>query len=229
MSGVVFSTEQTIALDAIGAGATITQAAVQAGVHRNTISNWRRTNSGFQVALSSAQYDGALLKRERMVDLFEPALAAIRGILTDPKASPSARVKAALAIVNLATSPIALPETHPVQFEEAAGTPKNEVHNSAQFAQSEPPQPAPAPVETVRRDHPAIGRNEPCPCGSRLKFKRCCLNKPKSASNHSPVQNAQMRDEQPGQHPAASGQTPEPLPRAMPQSKFPHEFRVDLH
>lgn len=22
-----------------------------------------------------------------------------------------------------------------------------------------------------------IGRNEPCPCGSGLKFKKCCINK----------------------------------------------------
>ncbi len=25
-----------------------------------------------------------------------------------------------------------------------------------------------------------IGRNEPCPCGSGLKYKKCCLNKPKT-------------------------------------------------
>lgn len=33
-----------------------------------------------------------------------------------------------------------------------------------------------ARVEKARRlrDRPKIGRNEPCPCGSRLKFKRCC-------------------------------------------------------
>ncbi|MBK5101444.1 MAG: SEC-C domain-containing protein [Desulfobacteraceae bacterium] len=24
---------------------------------------------------------------------------------------------------------------------------------------------------------PKIGRNEPCPCGSGLKYKKCCLNK----------------------------------------------------
>jgi hypothetical protein len=27
---------------------------------------------------------------------------------------------------------------------------------------------------------PKPGRNEPCPCGSGLKFKRCCLNRPKT-------------------------------------------------
>ncbi len=31
------------------------------------------------------------------------------------------------------------------------------------------------------RSTPRPGRNEPCPCGSGLKFKRCCLNKPQFA------------------------------------------------
>jgi len=29
-------------------------------------------------------------------------------------------------------------------------------------------------VETVRREGPKIGRNDPCPCGSGKKFKKCC-------------------------------------------------------
>lgn len=29
-------------------------------------------------------------------------------------------------------------------------------------------------VETVRRDSPKVGRNDPCPCGSGKKFKQCC-------------------------------------------------------
>mgnify|MGYP002148472448 CR=1 FL=1 len=28
-------------------------------------------------------------------------------------------------------------------------------------------------VKTVRRDEPKVGRNDPCPCGSGLKAKRC--------------------------------------------------------
>ena len=30
-----------------------------------------------------------------------------------------------------------------------------------------------APVRTVRRDMPKVGRNEPCPCGSGKKYKKC--------------------------------------------------------
>jgi len=28
--------------------------------------------------------------------------------------------------------------------------------------------------QTIRRDAPKVGRNEPCPCGSGKKFKKCC-------------------------------------------------------
>jgi uncharacterized protein len=28
-------------------------------------------------------------------------------------------------------------------------------------------------VETIRRDAPKVGRNDPCPCGSGKKYKQC--------------------------------------------------------
>lgn len=33
------------------------------------------------------------------------------------------------------------------------------------------------PVSQYVRDTPKVGRNSPCPCGSRRKYKRCCMNK----------------------------------------------------
>ena len=30
-----------------------------------------------------------------------------------------------------------------------------------------------APVQTVRREEPKVGRNAPCPCGSGKKYKKC--------------------------------------------------------
>ncbi|WP_367180467.1 SEC-C metal-binding domain-containing protein [uncultured Muriicola sp.] len=27
----------------------------------------------------------------------------------------------------------------------------------------------------VFSSHPKVGRNDPCPCGSRLRFKKCCM------------------------------------------------------
>ena len=34
---------------------------------------------------------------------------------------------------------------------------------------------------TVVRELPKIGRNDPCPCGSGKKFKKCCANKEKQS------------------------------------------------
>ncbi|MGN0709968.1 MAG: preprotein translocase subunit SecA, partial [Anaerovoracaceae bacterium] len=31
--------------------------------------------------------------------------------------------------------------------------------------------------ETIRREHPKVGRNDPCPCGSGKKYKNCCMKK----------------------------------------------------
>ena len=32
----------------------------------------------------------------------------------------------------------------------------------------------PRPVQTVVRSEPKVGRNDPCPCGSGKKYKKCC-------------------------------------------------------
>jgi SEC-C motif domain protein len=32
----------------------------------------------------------------------------------------------------------------------------------------------PPPMETFRRQSPKVGRNDPCPCGSGKKYKKCC-------------------------------------------------------
>jgi uncharacterized protein len=29
-------------------------------------------------------------------------------------------------------------------------------------------------VETYKREEPKVGRNDPCPCGSGKKYKKCC-------------------------------------------------------
>ncbi len=47
----------------------------------------------------------------------------------------------------------------------------------AKRASAEPvPEPARHPVQPVASTRPKIGRNEPCPCGSGKKYKRCCGN-----------------------------------------------------
>ena len=36
------------------------------------------------------------------------------------------------------------------------------------------PDTRPSRDETYKRETPKVGRNEPCPCGSGLKYKKCC-------------------------------------------------------
>ncbi|MDX8409871.1 MAG: preprotein translocase subunit SecA [Mariprofundales bacterium] len=68
---------------------------------------------------------------------------------------------------------------HSVQVEMPEAEPEPEpemmrfVHNSGDpFADPEVPAEEPEQT-TVRRDHPKVGRNEPCPCGSGKKYKQC--------------------------------------------------------
>jgi len=35
----------------------------------------------------------------------------------------------------------------------------------------------PGKIETFRRETPRVGRNDPCPCGSGKKYKKCCEGK----------------------------------------------------
>lgn len=32
----------------------------------------------------------------------------------------------------------------------------------------------PPPVEPIRKEKQEVGRNDPCPCGSGKKYKKCC-------------------------------------------------------
>ena len=43
------------------------------------------------------------------------------------------------------------------------------VDGNWRFRDAEPP-----PQTQVRRDTPKVGRNDPCPCGSGKKYKKCC-------------------------------------------------------
>lgn len=35
-------------------------------------------------------------------------------------------------------------------------------------------EPLPPPVQPVKNEKKDIGRNDPCPCGSGKKYKKCC-------------------------------------------------------
>ena len=157
---VVLSVQQLQVISALAGGATLTAAAEQAGIHRNTITNWRRTSRQFEEALSEAHYDRAMLIRERMAALVDQAFETLQSLLADPKAPASVRLKAALSIINIAAKPPE-PRKRPQVLPEVVET--EQPHNPAQ------------PVTQIRG-------TDTCPCGSGKKFKRCCIDQPHPAA-----------------------------------------------
>jgi preprotein translocase subunit SecA len=167
-------------IDALLNGANLTAAAGQAGVHRNTIANWRHTSPAFETALRDAQNDRADMLRELAVARAELAFQALGQILQDPKSSASTRLRAAIVILSHALPSPAkerratptLPKSAqgPVAQEPAAQNPEI-MHKNAQL-----------PQQPYRRPGPKTGRNDHCPCGSGKKFKQCCLNQPQTAA-----------------------------------------------
>ena len=55
----------------------------------------------------------------------------------------------------------------------AAGMPLTRPQPSPQTAARPASRPAPQPVTPFTREQPKVGRNQPCPCGSGKKYKRC--------------------------------------------------------
>jgi transposase-like protein len=195
VTDIGLSTQQVAVICALSSGATMTSAAEQAGVHRNTILNWRRNSLHFQEGLSSAQYDRALCFRERMEAEFELAIQCLHQILADPKASASVRLKAALTVIQTAATPPEPKKQTVLEFKKVhLADPPAAAASAPNPAQSEthvPPPPCAAssempavhnPAQSPRTVPPKIGRNESCPCGSGKKFKRCCLDNPAAAA-----------------------------------------------
>jgi len=106
--------------------------------------------------------------------LADIAIDAIRTLVTDPNTPPAVRLRAAKLILDSKTD-----------------CDNNAVDGNAEATPaSKPATPAhtpmperllrPAPVGTQNshvRPPPKVGRNDYCPCGSGLKFKKCCLQK----------------------------------------------------
>ncbi len=204
MSDSSVSSQQLQVIIALSEGMNSTDAAAQAGVHRNTIAHWRRNSLPFRESLAHAQYDRAIFFREKAEDMVDLAYQTFHDLLVDPKTSPSVRLKAAMYIIEMATTPppqkeqvpldiekIRISRTPPVTIDQNAQI-VHPVHNSAQSptpgaasGTAENPSSAHNHAQTpFRRETPKLGRNAPCPCGvpsgPGQKHKRCCLDKPQT-------------------------------------------------
>ena len=124
-------------------------AAAELKIHRATLYNWIKNPLFVQsVETAHAEFEKPFPTQIAMPTRL--ALTNIQEILADPKASPSIRLRAALAVLKQGWK---LPES--TEFDTI------------------PEEPDPLRNEMPT---PKVGRNEPCPCGSALKYKRGCGN-----------------------------------------------------
>ena len=101
MSEFAFTQQQQRVLTLLAQGSTVSAAAETAGVHRNTIANWRRAGSpAFKHAWQTAQWEQAAYWRDQMQSLGNLAIDALRTTLTDERTTPSVRLRAALAVLD---------------------------------------------------------------------------------------------------------------------------------
>ena len=177
----VLTPAQETVLSMISAGSTTVAAAEAAGVHRNTILNWRRSSAHFRAALCRAREEKVLFWRDQNEQLAALAIETLRGILSDPSAPASVRLKAALHVLDRSCAPPIFTEEDEVARTIAAAEDPltlqyvDMVHNVQNRAQSaQPPQPQ---APTLTRPAPKISRNDYCLCGSGKKYKRCCIDK----------------------------------------------------
>jgi len=185
--------EQVISL--LSEGRTVSAAAEAAGIHRNTISLWRRTVPVFERALAAAHHDRTLLWRDLAESHIELAISTIRDLIADSKTPASVRLRASLALLDRAgTAPPVEPSVNDNPFRrhvaalldpDQAMLPNvqsEETRNVQHSAQSAPPAVF-QELQPFRRAAPPIGRNQPCPCGSGRKYKQCCLNRSQPLSS----------------------------------------------
>ena len=145
-------------LESLVAGLSISAAAKEVGIHRTTVHLWTRTLPDFAGALLTLRQQRADQLIDELGDLADLAINTFRQILSDENASASVRLRAAIEIAKLVES-----QRPTVFFEPSI----ENIHQDLSLAEvKHPPKPASAPV----------GRNAPCPCGSPLKYKRCCGN-----------------------------------------------------
>jgi len=165
-------------LQALASGQTVTAAAAAAGIHRTTVHHWCRTVPEFRHALESVRQSRIDAIHEQLDTLAIPSLAVLNTFLNDESASPSLRVRIALAILKFLASPQKVATPTQGAFDSLldsvydsgrrngqdsapsdSGIHHNSSHSSPQQADESTPQ---------------TPRNALCPCGSKLKFKRCC-------------------------------------------------------
>jgi hypothetical protein len=93
------STVQQCVVNALAAGATLTDAAKAYGVHRVTVYRWMKTSQPFSAALHLARADFVLARRDALHKLSNRALETLLAILDNPKSSPAVLLRTSMFIL----------------------------------------------------------------------------------------------------------------------------------
>jgi len=126
--------------------------------------------------LSFAEQDPRIQYKKLGYRYFQEMMAAVRDKVTD--LIFRARVVGAMqarsayketAAVHDASTGYGVAENLAASASATKGQPPGEMEQAADQTQGEG-----AKVKTIVREAPKIGRNDPCPCGSGKKYKKCC-------------------------------------------------------
>ncbi|MCW5978553.1 MAG: SEC-C domain-containing protein [Bryobacteraceae bacterium] len=167
---------------ALAEGKTISAAAREAGVHRSTIHNWLQTIPDFAHSVEHATADNRSQLADDLTELAAAALGVLRNLLADPETPASVRLKAALAVLDRPRFPdrdwsLPAPVETPARqlyADEMALLASDYKMMRMNDALRKSETHIPAPSAAPPRAEPPTPRNAPCPCGSGLKYKRCC-------------------------------------------------------
>ncbi len=172
--------QQEQVLTLVANGSTVTAAAKEAEVDRSTVLAWRRASADFRESFAIAQYEQTLYWREQIESLGSLAIIVLRQVMMDN--SPGPRFRAAAAVLDRLTKTAApQPELSPQGGQSRKSPQPTKSQPATPASQSQEPgdsaaQHAPDSMHNLHNP----GRNANCPCGSGLKYKRCCLGTPES-------------------------------------------------
>jgi hypothetical protein len=161
---------QSRVLQALAKGATMTAAAAASNLHRSTLYLWIKTQPAFNIGVRDARTECYRDLCERRQEMHDLAWSTLRSLLADPDTPASVRLRAALAVLN---NGFKSPE-----LDEACSSVESVESPAVSKITAVPKKPVETVesvenVESAKRTH-QTPRNAPCPCGSGVKFKRCC-------------------------------------------------------
>jgi Helix-turn-helix domain len=99
ISNVHLSAVQIQVVTALAQGHSVTAAARQAGVHRDTIYHWLANQPEFETAVENARSEYAAVLSDGMRDLATRALETLHDLLDNPTTPAGVRLRTALAIL----------------------------------------------------------------------------------------------------------------------------------